>query len=273
MLTHITKIVRFLATPIVIGNDDAKCAKSSIPSPKQMEEGRGLDNILKENPDDAENPENPETLKCLKQLVENTFPLRGIILGRRASGKSHIARDILLCHLQKSVDSSAIIFNGTERLHPVYGQHEEIRKKCVILNEYNKMALETFLERRKDFPEYLTMVVFDNCFDMGSSRCSRIEELMKSDVNTLVSCDHPLGIPLSIRTHSNLVFMFKEHVYVYRRRIFDNWHLQDIFSNMSIFENMYNMATEALYGYLIIDLPKKTCYIGRSLTPLTHEDV
>lgn len=95
---------------------------------------------------------------------------------------------------------------------------------------------------------------------------------MKSGVNTLVSADHPSGIPSSIRAHSNLIFMFKEHVYVYRRRIFDNWHLQEIFSNMSVFENMYNMATEALYGYLIVDLERKTCYIGRSLTPLENED-
>lgn len=156
MLTHITKLVRFFGTPIVIdSNRETTLAKT----PKQLEEGSCI----------SEDGNEVQTLKCLNQLVEGKHPLRGIILGRRASGKSSIAKDMLLCHLQQSREACAIVFNGTERLYPVYGKEDEIKQRCSIANEYDRKMLESFLEKQKNVPENLIMVVFDNCFDMEAA--------------------------------------------------------------------------------------------------------
>lgn len=212
-------------------------------------------------------PQEFSTLLCLEQL-NDVRPLHAAILGRRASGKSSITKNIIQCHLQKSDTACALIFHGTEKLHPVYGNDSMLpSSKVTVHDTYDYNVLETYIKEKQRYnisPEQI-MIVFDNSFEMGSGKCSKLETILSANINSIISADHPLGIPLHIREKTNHIFLFKEHVYIYRKRTFDLWNLQDIFYCTDIFHSMYKTATDAQYGYLLVDLNKKTCYIGRSL--------
>ena len=230
--------------------------KSIIPLdvPKQMSKKQQTSN-------------SPLSMVSLQQLNQREI-LQMIILGRRATGKSSLIKDLLKGHLHKCPEACALVFHGNEKLRPFYSIDElPCNDRCVIYDEYQPDILTSFVESKSHLNENNIMVVFDNCFfDVNKSKCGNISSLGISGINTIFSADHPFSVPAFIRKNCSHLVIFREQVYMNRKRICDMFSLVSIFGTAEVFHNMYNKATtDVPYGYLLIDLETKTCHIGRSL--------
>jgi len=222
--------------------------------------------------DSKETTASNHSVVCLNQLIIGTNgTFKSMILGRRACGKTTLVKQLLKsCKLHPS---SNLIFNGVENITPVYGLDDEIKAVSEIHAQYDGGILQRFLHiHEKDFGRKVINVVFDNCFDMGSSKDAILESLMTMPVNVIFVVDNPITLPLQIKAKCNFLFLFKENVYTIRKRIFDIWKLQTIFSSMEVYNGMYASATDAQYGYLLVDFNKSTCYVGRALPTFKSSD-
>jgi len=246
----LNKIIRFLKPH----ND-----KFDDMSPSKLECGTRSTTPI-EDDDDGYNNNN---VICLEQIQRRVRSLRGIVLGRRASGKTNLANELLHMHLRRWTAARALVFHGTESIHPLYGR--EFGNNVDVHNRYSPRILDEFLRNHANIPKHFLMVVLDGCFDLGHSKDVQLESLAESAINTLFLADHPLEIPAGIRTKSNCLFLFKEHVFVYRKRMYENWKLSDVFASMDVFEHMYAKASDVRYGYLLVDLQEHACFVGRSL--------
>jgi hypothetical protein len=208
---------------------------------------------------------------CFNQLnigIAGTF--KSIIFGRRASGRSTIVKQLLRCcndSVGQLHQSYILIFHGIENICPVY--NEKVPSNAEIHAQYDPTILSTFLSKHtSDIGNAAITIVFDKCFDMGSTKDTQLDELMTLPINLIFVIDHPMTLPYSIRYRCNFLFLFKENVYAIRKRIYDcnYWKLESIFSSMEIYDRMYASATEVAYGYVLIDISKRTCYVGRALS-------
>jgi len=245
MLNHLTKFARYI-----------------MPFPRPLDLEKGSTEIIA-----------PKTIICLEQ-VASEVPLHGLILGKRASGKSSMIVELIRRHVSKNEDGNVLVFNGTEHIYPIYTNlKNELGIDIEVHSAYNEEILSAFLSRHKDIPQKKFFIAFDNCFELGSSKSETLEKVIHSQkMNYVISADHPLSISKSMRHRCNYIFLFKEYIYTYRKRIYNLWHLDDIFNSLEIFEKMYSVATEVPYGYLLVDMDEKTCFIGRSLTEMTVEE-
>lgn len=209
-------------------------------------------------------------LICLEQL-NHVQPINAIVLGHRATGKSTLIKELVKCHLKKH-DARALVFHGSEKLTPVYTKNITLSPQIVIHHDYQPHLLLDFLSQNENLPKESLMVVFDTCFEMGTSKCTRITELLDSGVNCIFAADYPLHIPRANRSKFNHIFVFQGNSYNYDKRLFTLWNFPSIFHSEHIFRSMCNAANKHSYGYLLVDLKEKTCYFGRSLVITRSEN-
>lgn len=262
-------------------NQLTKLARYIAPFSRPLDLEKGLD---------EKRHAHPKTLICLEQMAGNqcTEAIKAIVLGKRATGKSSLIMELIKHHISKTSLSTTtvipvLIFHGTEHVYPIYHKFKDDliasmktdRPNMVMEMEihmaYNGSVLDKFLQKHHDSKNIF--IAFDTCFEMGSSKCKILDlATTQQYVNFVISADHPLGVPLHIRDRCRYLFLFKEQIYTYRKRIYTLWHLEHIFDSLDIFQHMYSTATDAPYGYLLVDFVEKTCYIGRSLTRTFEED-
>ena len=85
-----------------------------------------------------------EKLSLKKFKIKSILPDSTIlILGRRRSGKSFLARDIFFHH--KNIPSG-VIFSGTEEASPFFG---DFIPDCFIHSEYDPELVDTIMNRQK----------------------------------------------------------------------------------------------------------------------------
>jgi hypothetical protein len=208
----------------------------------------------------------PSKLVCLSQLYDGKS-FKAIILGRRISGRSGIVKQLLK---SAPTNDPVLIFHGRESICPVYGNDDDLqRRKVVVRSRYESKVLQTFSEIHQKHP---VTVVFDNCFDIGWNKDRQIEWLMETDANVIFVIDHPMILSHRVKSLCNFLFLFKENIYLVRRKIYENWNLRQVFSSIHVYDQMYASATNVPYGYLLVDLSRETCYVGRTLVPVGQEE-
>jgi len=123
----------------------------------------------------------PEDLPimCLDHLLQRKEPLRALVLGRRATGKSSLVKELIKCHIKEHGEdgSHVLVFHGPEQLQPFYA-NAKFEKGVTIKDHYDRDILESYLQSNLNCPSKTFLFVFDNCFQYLSSRCEYLDQLV-----------------------------------------------------------------------------------------------
>jgi hypothetical protein len=207
------------------------------------------------------------------------------LLGRRDTGKSFLVRDLLYYHQDIPIGT---VISGTEEGNGFYGK---MVPKLFIHNEYNTAIIENILKRqrsvlkqiKKEMETYKksnidprTFVIMDDClYDNTWSRDKIMRLLFLNGrhwkVILIVTMQYPLGVPPTLRTNIDYVFILRDNYIANRKRIYENY--AGMFPTRDIFDQVFSQITEN-YGCMVInnriktsDLTKKVFWYKSQPTP------
>jgi hypothetical protein len=193
---------------------------------------------------------------------ENKGPVV-VLIGKRDTGKSFLVRDLL--YYQQEIPIGTVI-SGTEEGNGFYGK---MVPKLFIHNEYNSAIIENILKRqktvlkqvKKEFDTYKrstidprAFVILDDClYDNTWSRDKLMRLLFMNGrhwkVMLVITMQYPLGIPPTLRTNIDYVFILRENYIANRKRIYENY--AGMFPTFEAFCQVMDQCTEN-YECLVI---------------------
>jgi hypothetical protein len=186
------------------------------------------------------------------------------LLGRRDTGKSFLVRDLLYYHQDIPIGT---VISGTEEGNGFYGK---MVPKLFIHNEYNTAIIENILKRqrsvlkqiKKEIETYKksnidprTFVIMDDClYDNTWSRDKLMRLLFLNGrhwkVILIVTMQYPLGVPPTLRTNIDYVFILRDNYIANRKRIYENY--AGMFPTFESFAQVMDQCTEN-YECLVIN--------------------
>ncbi|ADX05856.1 putative VV A32-like packaging ATPase [Organic Lake phycodnavirus 1] len=194
---------------------------------------------------------------------ENKGPVI-VLIGRRDTGKSFLVRDLLFHHVDIPIGT---VISGTEAGNGFYSAHVP---KLFIHDEYNTGIIENILKRQKAVMKQInkqieiykkssidarTFVILDDClYDNGWTRDKMMRLLFMNGrhwkVMLIITMQYPLGIPPTLRTNIDYVFILREPYIANRKRIYENY--AGMFPTFESFCQVMDQCTEN-YECLVID--------------------
>ena len=194
---------------------------------------------------------------------ENKGPVI-VLIGRRDTGKSFLVRDLLYYHQDIPIGT---VISGTEAGNGFYSTHVP---KLFIHDEYNTAIIENILKRQKQVLRQIqkevktyrkttidprTFVILDDClFDASWTRDKMMRLLFMNGrhwkIMLIITMQYPLGIPPTLRTNIDYVFILREPYIANRKRIWENY--AGMFPNYESFAQVMDQCTEN-YECLVID--------------------
>jgi hypothetical protein len=194
---------------------------------------------------------------------ENKGPVI-VLIGRRDTGKSFLVRDLLYYHQDIPIGT---VISGTEAGNGFYSTHVP---KLFIHDEYNTAIIENILKRQKQVLKQIqkevktyrkttidprTFVILDDClFDASWTRDKMMRLLFMNGrhwkIMLIITMQYPLGIPPTLRTNIDYVFILREPYIANRKRIWENY--AGMFPNYESFAQVMDQCTEN-YECLVID--------------------
>ena len=199
---------------------------------------------------------------------ENKGPVV-VLIGKRDTGKSFLVRDLL--YYQQEIPIGTVI-SGTEEGNGFYGK---MVPKLFIHNEYNTAIIENILKRqrtvlkqiKKEMETYKrstidprAFVILDDClYDNTWSRDKMMRLLFMNGrhwkVMLVITMQYPLGIPPTLRTNIDYVFILRENYIANRKRIYENY--AGMFPTFEAFCQVMDQCTEN-YECLVINNNSKS---------------
>ena len=193
---------------------------------------------------------------------ENKGPVI-VLIGKRDTGKSFLVRDLL--YYQQDIPIGTVI-SGTEEGNGFYGR---MVPRLFIHNEYNSAIIENILKRqrtvlkqvKKEMETYKrttidprAFVILDDClYDNTWSRDKLMRLLFMNGrhwkVMLVITMQYPLGIPPTLRTNIDYVFILRENYIANRKRIYENY--AGMFPTFESFCQVMDQCTEN-YECLVI---------------------
>ena len=187
-----------------------------------------------------------------------------VLIGRRDTGKSFLIRDLLYYHQDIPIGT---VISGTEEGNGFYGN---LVPKLFIHNEYNTAIIENILKRQRGVLRQITkemeqfkrsnidprtFVILDDClYDNTWARDKMMRLLFMNGrhwkVMLLITMQYPLGIPPTLRTNIDYVFILREPYIANRKRIYDNY--AGMFPTFESFCQVMDQCTEN-YECLVIN--------------------
>ena len=187
-----------------------------------------------------------------------------VLIGKRDTGKSFLVRDLL--YYQQDIPIGTVI-SGTEEGNGFYGK---MVPRLFIHNEYNTAIIENILKRqrtvlkqiKKEIESYKrttidprAFVILDDClYDNTWSRDKMMRLLFMNGrhwkIMLVITMQYPLGIPPTLRTNIDYVFILRENYIANRRRIYDNY--AGMFPTFESFCQVMDQCTEN-YECLVIN--------------------
>jgi hypothetical protein len=187
-----------------------------------------------------------------------------VLIGRRDTGKSFLVRDLLYYHQDIPIGT---VISGTEEGNGFYGK---LVPKLFIHNEYNTAIVENILKRQKGVLKQIkkemeqfkrstidprTFVILDDClYDNTWARDKMMRLLFMNGrhwkVMLLITMQYPLGIPPTLRTNIDYVFILREPYIANRKRIYENY--AGMFPTLESFCQVMDQCTEN-YECLVIN--------------------
>ena len=187
-----------------------------------------------------------------------------VLIGRRDTGKSFLVRDLLYYHQDIPIGT---VISGTEEGNGFYGK---LVPKLFIHNEYNTAIIENILKRQRGVSKQIkkemeqfkrstidprTFVILDDClYDNTWARDKMMRLLFMNGrhwkVMLLITMQYPLGIPPTLRTNIDYVFILREPYIANRKRIYENY--AGMFPTLESFCQVMDQCTEN-YECLVIN--------------------
>ena len=199
---------------------------------------------------------------------ENKGPVV-VLIGKRDTGKSFLVRDLL--YYQQEIPIGTVI-SGTEEGNGFYGK---MVPKLFVHNEYNTAIIENILKRqrtvlkqiKKEIETYKrstidprAFVILDDClYDNTWARDKMMRLLFMNGrhwkVMLVIKMQYPLGIPPTLRTNIDYVFILRENYIANRKRIYENY--AGMFPTFESFCQVMDQCTEN-YECLVINNNSKS---------------
>ena len=199
---------------------------------------------------------------------ENKGPVV-VLIGKRDTGKSFLVRDLL--YYQQDIPIGTVI-SGTEEGNGFYGK---MVPRLFIHNEYNSAIIENILKRqrtvlkqvKKEMEAYKrssidprAFVILDDClYDNTWSRDKLMRLLFMNGrhwkIMLVITMQYPLGIPPTLRTNIDYVFILRENYIANRKRIYENY--AGMFPTFEAFCQVMDQCTEN-YECLVINNNSKS---------------
>jgi hypothetical protein len=199
---------------------------------------------------------------------ENKGPVV-VLIGKRDTGKSFLVRDLLF--YQQDIPIGTVI-SGTEEGN---GFYSKMVPRLFIHNEYNSAIIENVLKRqrtvlkqvKKEMETYKrstidprAFVILDDClYDNTWSRDKLMRLLFMNGrhwkVMLVITMQYPLGIPPTLRTNIDYVFILRENYIANRKRIYENY--AGMFPTFEAFCQVMDQCTEN-YECLVINNNSKS---------------
>jgi hypothetical protein len=199
---------------------------------------------------------------------ENKGPVV-VLIGKRDTGKSFLVRDLL--YYQQEIPIGTVI-SGTEEGN---GFYSKMVPKLFVHNEYNTAIIENILKRqrtvlkqiKKEMETYKrstidprAFVILDDClYDNTWARDKMMRLLFMNGrhwkVMLVITMQYPLGIPPTLRTNIDYVFILRENYIANRRRIYENY--AGMFPTFEAFCQVMDQCTEN-YECLVINNNSKS---------------
>lgn len=187
-----------------------------------------------------------------------------VLIGRRDTGKSFLVKDLLYYHQDIPIGT---VISGTEEGNGFYGK---VVPKLFIHNEYNTAIIENVLKRqrqvlkqiKKEMEQYRktnidprAFVIMDDClYDNSWSRDKMMRLLFLNGrhwkLMLIITMQYPLGIPPTLRTNIDYVFILREPYIVNRKKIYENY--AGMFPTFESFCQVMDQCTEG-YECLVIN--------------------
>lgn len=186
---------------------------------------------------------------------ENKGPVV-VLLGKRDTGKSFLVRDLLYYHQDIPIGT---VISGTEEGN---GFYTKMVPKLFIHNEYNTAIIENVLKRqrtvlkqiKKEMETYKkstidprAFVILDDClYDATWTRDKLMRLLFMNGrhwkIMLVITMQYPLGIPPTLRTNIDFVFILRENYIANRKRIYENY--AGMFPTFESFCQVMDQCTE-----------------------------
>jgi len=186
------------------------------------------------------------------------------LIGRRDSGKSFLVKDLLYYHQDIPIGT---VIAGTEEGNGFYGK---MVPKLFIHNEYKTEIIENVLKRQRQVMKQINkemetfkksnidpraFVILDDClYDNSWSRDKMMRLLFLNGrhwkVMLVLTMQYPLGIPPTLRTNIDYVFILREPYIANRKRIYENY--AGMFPTFESFCQIMDNCTEN-YECIVID--------------------
>jgi len=199
---------------------------------------------------------------------ENKGPVV-VLIGKRDTGKSFLVRDLL--YYQQEIPIGTVI-SGTEEGNGFYGK---MVPRLFIHNEYNSAIIENILKRqrtvlnqvKKEMEMYKrtsidprAFVILDDClYDNTWARDKLMRLLFMNGrhwkIMLVITMQYPLGIPPTLRTNIDYVFILRENYIANRKRIYENY--AGMFPTFESFCQVMDQCTEN-YECLVINNNSKS---------------
>jgi hypothetical protein len=187
-----------------------------------------------------------------------------VLIGKRDTGKSFLVRDLL--YYQQDIPIGTVI-SGTEEGNGFYGK---MVPRLFIHNEYNTAIIENILKRQRNVLKQIkkemetykrttidprAFVILDDClYDNTWARDKLMRLLFMNGrhwkIMLIITMQYPLGIPPTLRTNIDYVFILRENYIANRRRIYDNY--AGMFPTFESFCQVMDQCTEN-YECLVIN--------------------
>ena len=192
-----------------------------------------------------------------------------VLIGRRDTGKSFLVRDLLYYHQDIPIGT---VISGTEEGNGFYGK---LVPKLFIHNEYNTAIIENILKRQRSVMKQIkkemetfkkstidprAFIILDDCLhDSTWSRDKMMRLLFFNGrhwkLMLIITMQFPLGVPPSLRTNIDFVFILREPYISNRKRIYENY--AGMFPTFESFCQVMDQCTEN-YECLVINNNSKS---------------
>ena len=194
---------------------------------------------------------------------ENKGPVV-VLIGRRDTGKSFLVRDLLYYHRNIPIGT---VISGTEAGNGFYSAHVP---KLFIHEEYNSGIIENILKRQRSVIKEVkkqiqvykktqidprAFCILDDClFDASWTKDKMMRLLFMNGrhwkIMLIITMQYPLGIPPTLRTNIDYVFILREPYIANRKRIYENY--AGMFPTFESFCQVMDQCTEN-FECLVID--------------------
>jgi hypothetical protein len=209
-----------------------------------------------------------------------------VFIGKRRTGKSFLVRDVLYHH--KDVPIGTLI-SATESANKYYS---DMIPSLFIHDEYTASVVENVVKRQKIIIKKINkekerngnckidpraFLILDDClFDNTWVRDKNVISIFLNGRHYkmlfMITMQYPLGIPPSLRTNLDYVFILRENNMSNRRRIYENY--AGMIPSFELFNEIMDQCTEN-YECLVLKINAQSNKLEDQIfwyKAETHED-